>query len=98
MQMKRDGYEADKNDIIVKLNNKFINISFEEINESIFITYEDNAKIYENIYNRYYWSRWILSFKTSSFKTCFGRSTGVGNCNILTNSRLPEGKPITSLC
>ena len=31
------------------LNNKFINISFEEINESIFITYEDNAKIYENI-------------------------------------------------
>ena len=31
------------------LNYKFINISFEEINESIFITYEDNAKIYENI-------------------------------------------------
>ena len=30
------------------LNNKFINISFENINESIFITYEDNAKSYED--------------------------------------------------
>jgi dipeptidyl aminopeptidase/acylaminoacyl peptidase len=27
LQMKRDGYEADKNDIIVKLNNKFINLT-----------------------------------------------------------------------
>jgi two-component system, sensor histidine kinase and response regulator len=28
------------------LDNKFINISFEKINESIFISYEDNSKIY----------------------------------------------------
>ena len=38
------------------LENKFINISFENIKNSIFITYEDNSKIYdekeiENFFN-----------------------------------------------